>query len=236
MDLFLMVLKGSGSRSDHTGQLALLVNVWRSVHRLGGCRPPLHWFHWQQEGPPLVMNLSRGSTTTLIRSPRQWGFMDPSHVRDIPLAISVITVSTSRDESTDRSGPVIRDLLSSSSLPMVRSRIVPDDIEEIRRELFASLEVANCVIFTGGTGLTSDDCTIEAIEPLLEKTMPGFGELFRSLSVRDIGTRALLSRALGGVTRGKAVFCIPGSVGGADLAVRELIIPQLKHILTHASQ
>jgi molybdenum cofactor biosynthesis protein B len=162
--------------------------------------------------------------------------MDPSHNRDIPVGVSVVTVSTTRDESTDKSGPVIRALLSAASLPVVRSAIVPDDIEEIRRELFASLEVANCVIFSGGTGLTGDDCTIEAIEPLLEKTMPGFGEIFRSLSVRDVGTRVLLSRALGGVTGQKAVFCIPGSVGASELAVRDLIIPELRHILTHASK
>lgn len=162
--------------------------------------------------------------------------MDPSHIREIPISVSVITVSTTRDEASDKSGPVIRALLSSASLPVVRSAIVPDDIEAIRRELFASLEVANCVIFAGGTGLTADDCTIEAIEPLLEKTMPGFGELFRSFSVRDVGTRALLSRALAGVAGHKAVFCIPGSVGASELAVRELIIPELRHILTHASK
>jgi molybdenum cofactor biosynthesis protein B len=162
--------------------------------------------------------------------------MDPSHIRDIPITASVITVSTSRDESSDKSGPVIRDLLSSASIPVVRSAIVSDDIEAIRRELFNSLEFANCVIFSGGTGLTGDDCTIEAIEPLLEKTMPGFGELFRSLSFNDVGTRTVLSRALGGVTRHKAVFCIPGSVGAAELAVRDLIIPELRHILTHASK
>ncbi len=161
--------------------------------------------------------------------------MDPSHVRDIAINAAVITISSTRTADTDTGGATIRTLLENSDIPVVYSVIVPDDIEKIRNEFHCSLESANCIIFTGGTGLTHDDCTIEAVEPLLDKIIDGFGELFRLKSYEDIGTRALLSRAVGGVSGGKAIFCIPGSVGAVTLAVKELIIPEIRHILTHAS-
>jgi molybdenum cofactor biosynthesis protein B len=162
--------------------------------------------------------------------------MDPTHIQDIPILAAVITVSTSRTKKEDVSGPAIMDLLKSANIAVVHYSVIPDLFQEIQREVLVALEKANCIITSGGTGLTPDDCTIEAIEPLLDKKIDGFGELFRAKSFEEIGTRALLSRAIGGIIAGKAVFCIPGSVGAGQLATKEIIIPEIRHILTHASK
>lgn len=166
----------------------------------------------------------------------RFDLMDPSHIQDITIHGAVVTVSTSRTEDEDRSGAVIRHLLSGAGISVVHYALVPDEIPVIRQAVLDALEHANLVIVNGGTGLTHDDCTIEAVVPLLEKTMDGFGELFRLKSYEEIGTRALLSRAIGGVTGGKAVFCVPGSTGAVTLATSTLIIPEIRHILTHASR
>ena len=162
--------------------------------------------------------------------------MDPSHIQKITIKAAVITVSTSRDESTDKSGAKIKSLFDEADIPVIHYLVIPDDIKTIRDELRNALEITNCIIFSGGTGLTHDDCTIEAILPLFDKVMNGFGELFRYLSYKEIGTSSLLSRAVGGIIDGKAVFCIPGSVGAATLATEGIIIPEISHILTHAGK
>jgi molybdenum cofactor biosynthesis protein B len=161
--------------------------------------------------------------------------MDPSHVQEIPIIAGIITVSTSRTEVTDESGTMIRGLFNSADIPVLYYRVVPDSELEIRATVKEALNIANCIVVNGGTGLTPDDVTIEAVEPILEKKMDGFGELFRTLSYHEIGTRAVLSRAVGGVAGGKAVFCIPGSVNAVTLATKSIIIPEIRHILTHAS-
>jgi molybdenum cofactor biosynthesis protein B len=160
--------------------------------------------------------------------------MDSSHIQDVRVAAGIITVSTSRTEKDDISGETIRCLLREANIPVVFTRVVPDDVASIRAAAEEALGTANCIIITGGTGLTPDDVTIEAIDPMLEKKMDGFGELFRHLSYGEIGTRALLSRATGGVVKGRAVFCIPGSPAAVRLATGSLIIPEIRHILTHA--
>jgi len=162
--------------------------------------------------------------------------MDPSHIQEISVRVVILIISTSRTEKEDTTGKAISSLLHSSSIPVIRTKVIPDDIEKIQVALKESLEEANCIILTGGTGITHDDCTIEAVEPLLEKRLDGFGELFRMKSYAEVGTRTVLSRALGGVIDGKAVFCIPGSKNAAELATREIIIPEILHILTHASR
>ncbi len=162
--------------------------------------------------------------------------MDRSHIRDVSVKVAVITVSTSRTEENDKSGKIIIELVKKEKYDQVYYKIVPDDIEKIKQALYEALEVCNCIIITGGTGLTHDDCTIEAVSPVFEKSIDGFGELFRLKSYEEIGTRALLSRAAAGVFKGKAIFCIPGSEGAVRLATGEIILPEIKHILTHASK
>lgn len=162
--------------------------------------------------------------------------MDPSHIQSISIKIAILVISTSRTEKEDTAGKSIFTLCTESSFPVLSPVIIPDNIEKIRSGLQEALLTANCVILTGGTGITHDDCTIEAVEPLLQKHLDGFGELFRSKSYTDVGTRVILSRATAGIIDGKAVFCIPGSKNAAELATREIIIPEIKHILTHANR
>ena len=162
--------------------------------------------------------------------------MDPSHIQKISVQTIILVISTSRTEIEDTAGKAIQSLFQESSIPVIRIEVIPDSIEKIQDGLRKALVEANCIILTGGTGITHDDCTIEAVEPLLEKKLDGFGELFRMKSFAEVGTRTLLSRAVGGIIDGKAVFCIPGSKNAAELATREIIIPEIYHILTHANR
>ncbi|MEI6293637.1 MAG: molybdenum cofactor biosynthesis protein B [Methanomicrobiales archaeon] len=160
--------------------------------------------------------------------------MNPEHIQPIPIRTGIITVSSSRNTGTDSSGKIISTYLSQANYPVDYYMIVPDRIETIREAVTKGLEQCDCLILNGGTGLTSDDCTIEAVEPLYEKKIDGFGELFRMKSYEDIGPAAMLSRASAGLIRKNVVFCIPGSNAAVKLAMDTLIIPEVRHILSHA--
>lgn len=161
--------------------------------------------------------------------------MNPEHVHQVTITAAVITVSSSRTPETDESGNAIRNLLQGAGIEVSYYALVPDRVEHIRTALVLAMDHANCIILTGGTGLTPDDCTIEAVRPFLEKEMEGFGEIFRWRSFQEIGTAAILSRALAGISHGKAVFCLPGSVSAVTLGTGELILPEIRHILSHAA-
>jgi molybdopterin adenylyltransferase len=161
--------------------------------------------------------------------------MDPSHIQKLTITAGIITVSSSRKQKEDKSGPIIMESLTKAGISVSYTDIVTDDIQAIQHSAKKAMEMCNCIILTGGTGITSDDCTIEAIEPLLKKKLDGFGELFRTKSYQEIGTRSLLSRAIGGIIDKKAIFCVPGSTAAVTLAVNEIIIPEIRHIITHAS-
>ena len=160
--------------------------------------------------------------------------MSSHHEKAITITGAVITVSTTRKEADDTSGKTATDLFSGAGIPVSFYRIVPDQDEAIRAALDEALLKANCIVFTGGTGLTPDDRTIEAVAPQFEKVMDGFGEIFRQKSIAEVGTAVILSRATAGVIQGRAVFCIPGSTKAVRLAVEEIIIPQIRHIISHA--
>ena len=160
--------------------------------------------------------------------------MSHNHIRPLKITGAVITVSTSRTVDTDTSGKTITGLLEEKSIPVRHYAIVPDRIDAIRNELFIALKKANCIVINGGTGLTYDDCTIEAVLPLLEKRIDGFGEFFRVKSIQQIGTASMLSRAVAGIIDRKAIFCIPGSTPAVTLATTELILPEIAHIISHA--
>jgi molybdenum cofactor biosynthesis protein B len=130
----------------------------------------------------------------------------------------------------------ICEIVKEAGFPIGYYVVVPDRVDRIRSEVGKAAQHANCIILNGGTGLTHDDCTIEAVTPLLEKVIDGFGELFRMKSYDEIGTSALLSRAVAGIYRQRAVFCIPGSTAAVKLATTELIIPEIVHILSHATK
>ncbi|MDD1679926.1 MAG: MogA/MoaB family molybdenum cofactor biosynthesis protein [Methanomicrobiales archaeon] len=160
--------------------------------------------------------------------------MKSSHTSSLEIRAAVITVSTSRSKDTDISGGIIRELLEKAGAGISYYTVVPDKVDQIQEVLHFALTRSNCLIFCGGTGLTRDDCTIEAITPFIQKRIDGFGELFRWMSYQEIGTAAILSRALAGVIGESVVFCIPGSPAAARLAVDDLIIPECAHILSHA--
>ena len=162
--------------------------------------------------------------------------MKKDHIQPFEISAAVITVSTTRTMENDTSGMTLSKLLQENNIPVRHYAIVPDRIDAIRDELYAATKKANCIIFNGGTGLTHDDCTIEAVTPLLEKKIDGFGELFRMKSIQQIGTASMLSRAIAGIISGKAVFCIPGSTPAVTLAITDLIIPEIAHIISHANK
>lgn len=162
--------------------------------------------------------------------------MSHAHVRSLEITAAIITVSSTRTQENDTSGKAIKEILKEKDISVTYYVIVPDRIEEIRNSWFMASKKANCIIFNGGTGLTHDDCTIEAILPLLDKKIEGFGELFRMKSIQQIGTASMLSRAVAGISNGKAVFCIPGSTPAVTLATTDLIVPEIAHILSHANR
>ena len=149
----------------------------------------------------------------------------------VGIGIAVLTVSDSRDEQTDKSGKLLADRLVNAGHRLADKVIVPDDVYQIRATVsrwIADPEV-NAVITTGGTGVTGRDGTPEAIRPLLDKVLDGFGEMFRSISYADIKTSTLQSRALAGVANATYVFCVPGSSGACATAWDELIAAQLDY-------
>ncbi len=149
----------------------------------------------------------------------------------IPLNIAVLTVSDSRTEETDRSGALLAERLGAAGHRLAEKRIVPDDVYRIRAIVahWIAQESVQVVIATGGTGVTGRDGTPEAISPLLDKTIEGFGEIFRMLSYEEIKTSTLQSRALAGVANGTYVFSLPGSSGACRSAWDRIIAAQLDY-------
>lgn len=147
--------------------------------------------------------------------------------------VAVVTVSDTRDETTDRSGARVLALLENAGHVRGGYRIVRDDPEFVRRAVGELLDIPDCdgVILTGGTGLAARDTTYEAIDAILDKRIDGFGEIFRALSFEEIGSAAMLSRAQAGIARGKFVFSMPGSTGAVELAMTRLVLPELSHVL-----
>jgi molybdenum cofactor biosynthesis protein B len=148
----------------------------------------------------------------------------------------VLTVSDTRSLETDSGGALAVELLEGAGQPVVRRELVRDEPSEIAAALRRALadEAVAAVVLTGGTGISPRDVTPEAVTPLLERTLPGFGELFRQLSYAEIGPAAMLSRALAGLAAGRPVFVLPGSRGALRLALERLILPELGHLAGEA--
>lgn len=149
----------------------------------------------------------------------------------IPLNIAVMTVSDSRTEETDKSGATLVKLLTGAGHQLADKVIVPDDIYRIRAVVSRWIADADIqvVITTGGTGLTGRDGTPEAVAPLMDKIIDGFGEMFRVISYDLIGASTIQSRALAGTANGSFVFCLPGSTGACKDAWKHLISVQLDY-------
>ena len=138
----------------------------------------------------------------------------------------------------DLSGDLIESFLKNAGHTISFRKLIPDDkvsIEEAVRQALASTKL-DAVVFSGGTGIAPSDITIETVFPFLEKVLPGFGEIFRRLSFDEVGSAAVLSRAVAGVAKGKAFFCVPGSPDAVRLCFEKLILPEAPHIVKHARE
>lgn len=161
------------------------------------------------------------------------------------LKFGIFICSTSRynqlkkeERIEDVSGDMIESMLTDAGHTIMFRKVIPDDkilIQEGVQQVLMSADL-NAVIFCGGTGIAPSDVTIEAVSPFLEKILPGFGEIFRRLSFDNIGSAAVLSRAIAGVAKGKAFFCLPGSPDAVRLSMERLIMPECGHMVRHARE
>ncbi len=150
------------------------------------------------------------------------------------LGVMVVTVSDTRDEHTDQSGQLIKEMLAEAGHRTVGYRIVKDEprgIEGLLRETLARKDL-EVIILNGGTGIAPRDGTYEVVSRLLQKRLDGFGEIFRYLSFQDIGSAAIMSRACAGTAGDKAMISLPGSTGAVRLAMERLILPEIGHMVS----
>ncbi|MFB0523317.1 MAG: molybdenum cofactor biosynthesis protein B [Candidatus Bathyarchaeia archaeon] len=161
------------------------------------------------------------------------------------IGFAILVCSTSRYQDlkagkrvADESGDQIAEALKKKGHTVASRAIVPDERRLIKRSLEEALKSkdVDAVVTCGGTGISPTDVTIETVEPLLEKRLEGFGEIFRWLSYREVGSAAVMTRAMAGVVNGKAVFCIPGSPQAVSLCLEKLILPEAAHIILHARE
>lgn len=150
----------------------------------------------------------------------------------------VLTVSDTRTEATDTGGGAVIELLEAAGHQVTGRRLVRDEPADVRSALEAQLAAdgVEAIITTGGTGIGSRDGTVEIVDALLDKRLPGFGELFRMLSFEDIGAAAMLSRACAGLARGRIVVALPGSEHAVRLAMTRLVLPELGHLVREATR
>ena len=156
-----------------------------------------------------------------------------SGAQRITARCAVLTLSDTRTGETDKSGRRIRELLEADGHAVAHYRILPDDPQRLSEELAALLvrDDVDAVLTNGGTGISRRDQTVTVIERAIETPLPGFGELFRMLSWEQIGSGAMLSRAAGGIAKGKLLFAMPGSTAAVELAMTKLILPEIRHLL-----
>ncbi|MBD2457137.1 molybdenum cofactor biosynthesis protein MoaB [Nostoc sp. FACHB-87] len=147
---------------------------------------------------------------------------------------AIVTVSDTRTPETDKSGQLIKQLLLGANHSIAAYTIIKDEPTQIQAQIESLGKTANldAIIFNGGTGIAPRDTTYDAIEQLLEKTLPGFGEVFRFLSYQEIGSRAIASRAVAGVYQNKLIFSLPGSSNAVRLGMEKLILPEIVHLVS----
>lgn len=160
--------------------------------------------------------------------------MSLEEIENRPLRLGVLTVSDTRTPESDKGGDKVVLLAETAGHNIVKRAIVKDEYELIYHTIkeWCECENVDVVISTGGTGIAIRDITIEAVSTLFQKEIPGFGEIFRYLSfTEDIGTKAIASRAVGGVYHSTLILAIPGSVGAVTLGMERLILPEIKHLV-----
>jgi molybdopterin adenylyltransferase len=157
----------------------------------------------------------------------------PDDQQFTPIGCAIITISDTRTTETDTGGQLAHQLLRSAGHEVKFYQIVPDEPEQIVAllEQLATQKSIQAVILSGGTGISPRDRTYEALSNLLEKVLPGFGELFRTLSYAEIGSRAISSRSIAGTYRQMIIFALPGSRGAVELGLTKIILPELPHLI-----
>jgi molybdenum cofactor biosynthesis protein B len=151
---------------------------------------------------------------------------------------AVLTISDSRTEANDESGRLIVKALEDNGHRVKAYSLLKNNADDIGNRLAELLadEAVEVVITSGGTGASHRDVTVETVLSILDKKLDGFGELFRQLTYHEIGTPSIMSRALGGIARGKVILCLPGSTGAARLALEKIILPELGHLVHEATR
>lgn len=154
------------------------------------------------------------------------------------VAFAVVTVSSTRDRAEDTAGDTIEAAIESSTHTLTIRELISDDLDDIQDAVdrLVDRDDVDCVVTTGGTGVTPDDVTVEAVTPLFDKELPGFGELFRAMSRSEVGTSVVATRATAGVVDGVPVFSLPGSENAARLGIDELVLPEAGHIVGLATR
>ena len=151
---------------------------------------------------------------------------------------AVLTISDSRTEQDDESGRLIKQRLSENGHRVIFYTILKNDAGAIQKQIGALLKQGELQVIatSGGTGVSHRDITIDTVYPMLEKKLDGFGELFRYLTHREIGTGSIMSRAIAGVIQSKVIICIPGSLGAVTLAMDKIILPEIGHLVREATR
>lgn len=160
--------------------------------------------------------------------------VDGHHEHDIEaVGVGLVTISSSRTLSDDPTGDALVTAVEANGSTVASRDLVSDEVAAIRAVVESMLddETVDVIVTSGGTGLTRDDVTLQAVDPLFRRQIPGFGELFRYRSYEEIGAMAMASRAAAGLADDVPVFCLPGSESGATLALEELILPTANHLV-----
>lgn len=162
------------------------------------------------------------------------------HKQEAPKSVNcaVLIISNTRTEQNDESGKLIMQALKRNGHRVVSYCILKNDAASIRKKLDELLqeESLQVIITSGGTGISHLDVTVETITPSLEKKLDGFGELFRFLTYQEISSGSIMSRTIGGVAKGKVILCLPGSVGAVSLAMEQIILPEIGHLVREATR
>jgi molybdenum cofactor biosynthesis protein B len=166
------------------------------------------------------------------------GYQEHKHQSPKSVTCAVIIISGSRTEQSDESGKLIKQSLEKNNHKVTSFSILKNDTEAILNKIDRLIEDESLevIITSGGTGASHLDITIETIAPMLDKKLDGFGELFRFLTYQEIGSGSIMSRAMAGVVRGKAIICLPGSLEAVRLAMEKIILPEIGHLVREASR
>jgi molybdenum cofactor biosynthesis protein B len=149
-----------------------------------------------------------------------------------PTTFAVVVTSDTRSEKEDETGRIAVGLIEGDGHTVMSHTLVPNNEEKIRAEVERLLynDTVQVIVTSGGTGIGSKDKTVAAVAPIIEKEMPGFGELFRRISYDEVGGAAIMSRATAGVAKGKLIFCLPGSRNAVKVALSKIILPNVGHM------